>query len=475
MRIATYSQVVTTRKQHTVDCDGWLAHGETLEDVTAVVSHGGATIDDIVIAVDGRSFTFFVNDGNLGDRFNVYFTQETSTTQRREDYIQFYVISNGGPTFDAQTGEFMLSIQGATGATGPGGTGATGPTGVVGPTGPLGAPTGPTGITGFTGPTGPLGTGPTGAQGSVGATGATGPTGNTGPLGTGPTGATGTQGSAGSVGATGPTGPTGATGAQGDTGAAGAAGVAGATGPTGNTGPTGPTGTTGPTGPFGTGPTGPGGEASGTGATGPTGAVGTGPTGPAGSASATGATGPTGPTGATGPTGPTGNTGNTGSTGPTGTLTGPTGATGAAGAGGGGDFAVKETLSPSAAATATTATLTQDECILHCEFSAGSGNTLTLSYSTDGSNFVSIGDIAGSGSGWRGTGTGQLGSFALHLRGLKTGYVSFNGGPPQKTSLPGVSTGSLSGMVSPAAQVVKLRLAATSITGTVKVLTRGGT
>lgn len=277
--------------------DDWLEEGETLASVTAVIAGSfTATVTNILIAGDKRSFYYFTTSPTLGDQFNVVFTQTTSRAEIRYDHVEFSIVANAGNT-PAPAGALVQSIIGP-----PGPIGGTGPTGILGPTGPLGAPTGSTGFTGNTGPTG--GTGNTGPTGFTGYTGPTGVTGNTGPLGTGPSGPTGLQGPSGVTGATGNTGPLG-------------------TGPTGNTGPTGITGNTGGTGPLGTGPTGP------TGLTGPTGI---GPTGPAG--------GPTGPTGV-GATGPTGSKGIQGIDGPAGiqgptgdTGEGTTGATGPAGIGG---------------------------------------------------------------------------------------------------------------------------------------------
>jgi len=283
-------QTVFDRKRHRVDCSPWLNPGEDLIAVTCEIDAGTATVDTIVIAPDGQAYTFYINNGTLGDQFNAIFRQETSIGEVRYDHIEFFVETNGGPTITTENAELMLSIIGPVGATGPQGPGGleggpTGPTGVTGPRGPNGF-TGPDGIQGPTGPTGV-----TGAPGDVGNFGPTGVTGNTGP--TGSTGAAGTNGTNGTDGATGPTGSTGSQGAQGVTG------------------PTGVTGTTGPSG-----------AVAATGATGQTG-----PTGAQGAQGVTGPTGNTGPTGATGPTGmtgPTGTTGPTGATGVTGPLSGAT-------------------------------------------------------------------------------------------------------------------------------------------------------
>lgn len=267
-----HKQVVESIRYH-VDCDVWLARGEVLNGVQATVDAGTAIVPTPLIDADNRGFHYFVSGGDLGDQFNVIFSQSTSFKQMRFDHVQVNITNNGGDVIVSANQQLMLSI--------------------VGPTGPVGLP---------------------GSASNTGATGPTGSAGATGPTGAGSTGATG-------AGATGPTGNSGAGGPAGATGPGGAAGTQGATGPTG-------AGATGPTGPLATGPSGPAGVQ---GVTGPTGS--NGQTGPAGIAGSAGVTGPTGASGSIGPGGPTGAgaTGPTGNTGPTG-LTGPTGAV-ASGAG----------------------------------------------------------------------------------------------------------------------------------------------
>src|ERR1035437_4537033 len=285
MLVGTEIQQVADRIRYFIDCDEWLSRDDRLTAVTAAVDAGLAICDGITIAADGRSFHYFVSNGQLNDVFTVIFNQSTVRTQTRFDHVQFSIGPNGGQSILANTQQLMQSIVGPTGA------GMTGPAGAV------------SGLTGNTGPTGN-----------------TGSTGNTGAGATGPTGNTGSQGTAGGAGTAGATGPAGNTGSQGTTGAAstvtgytgptGAGGAAGAastiTGYTGNTGPTGAAGAQGVTGY--------------TGNTGPTGAQ--------------GVTGNTGPTGAAGAQGVTGYTGNTGPTAAASTATGPTGNTGAAGTSG---------------------------------------------------------------------------------------------------------------------------------------------
>ena len=203
--IAVEQKQVSERLRYYVDCDSWLADGEVLTGVTATVDSGSATVDGILIDHTQRAFWYFVTGGNLGDQFNVIFSQSTSRGQIKFDHVQFTIGTNGGNVLVASTQQLMLSIVGPTGSTGP--TGATGPTGSTGMTG-FGA-TGPMGAQGIQGVTGP-----TGAQGIQGIQGVTGPTGAQGIQGaTGPTGPTGAQGIQGATGPTGYTGPTGATGA----------------------------------------------------------------------------------------------------------------------------------------------------------------------------------------------------------------------------------------------------------------------
>lgn len=330
--VGSYTQNVAERIRYHVDCSRWLPHNERLlaNGVTAIVDAGVATVDTIHVDSDGQGFFYFLNNGNLGDTFNVVFTQTTSRGEIRTDHDQFTITSNGGISQLAGNSALMLSIvgpAGPTGVTGPGGNASN--TGSTGPTGPLGLQ----GLVGPLGPTGPQGTlGPTGADGKILTSGSI-FTGNGVPssgLGVnndlyidnltdnlyqksagawvlqtnlkgaaGPQGIQGVQGSQGPTGATGVTGPTGPTGSVGSAGTNGTNGANGVTGPTGNTGPTGAPGANGTNGS--------------NGATGPTGV--TGPTGAPGTNGTNGTNGVTGPTGATGATG-LGATGPTGSTGP---------------------------------------------------------------------------------------------------------------------------------------------------------------
>jgi hypothetical protein len=365
MVLGRHQQDVGNRTKYTIDCTSWLQPGETIVGITCTVDAGTATTDTVVIAGDGRSYSFFLNGGTLNDQFNVIIEQVTNLTQIRFDHVEFFIGTNGGPTFVSDANAtLLLSILGPTGPSGAAGTvgsrwfqGSGVPSNIIGnendfyldlnngdvyqkmllgppfilvwnkvgniegPTGPTGATgAGAVGATGAQGPTGP--TAPTGPQGSPGSGGSQGPTGPTGP--TAPTGPQGSQGIQGPTGPTGPTAPTGPQGSQ---------GIQGPTGPTGPTAPTGPQGAqgiqgpTGPTGPTGvTGPTGPTGPTAPTGPQGPTGGTAglTGPTGPTGWTGPIGPTGPTGPTGAGSNFGPTGGIGTAGVTGPT----GPTGVTG---------------------------------------------------------------------------------------------------------------------------------------------------
>src|SRR5208282_5823159 len=218
MLLGTIIQQVESSIQHSIEYRQWLARGETLASVTFTVDAGTATISNVSYSPTKTEVDFFLNDGTLGDQFNVIACATTSFGQVRYDQIQVYIETNGGAVVLSSNQALMLSILGPTG-----------------PTGSLTGPSGPTGPVG-TGPTGPLGTGPTGSQGAASTV-------------TGPTGYTGLQGAASTV--TGPTGPLG----TGPTGSQGAASTV--TGPTGYTGLQGAASTvTGPTGPLGTGPTG---------------------------------------------------------------------------------------------------------------------------------------------------------------------------------------------------------------------------
>ena len=188
-------QTVGDRVQHQVDCTPWLNATETVTAVSFTVDQGSATVDALVIAGDGKSYTFFLNGGTLGDQFNIIIEQTTSLTQIRYDHFEVFVETNGGATITLDNDTLMLSI-----------VGPAGPTGVGGGIGPTGGTAGLTGPTGPTAPTGPLGpSGPTGAgaTGPTGTAGVTGPSGNTGPTGAGSTGPTGTAGVTGPTGAIG--------------------------------------------------------------------------------------------------------------------------------------------------------------------------------------------------------------------------------------------------------------------------------
>ena len=241
MLLRTISQNVGERIRYIVDCDEWLGADETLASVVATIDAGTATVDGVQVlpATNDRAFCFFLNNGTLGDQFDVIFAQTTSRSQIRYDHYQVTIGTNVGQVILSGNQQLMLSIVGPTGATGATGAGGAGPTGATGS-----GVTGPTGLQGNPGPTGNTGvqgvTGPTGSQGIQGATGPTGQQGNPGTNGgVGPTGSPGIQGA---------TGPTGTQGIQGVTGPTGAQGIQGVTGPTGNTGSTGSIGSTGPTG-----------------------------------------------------------------------------------------------------------------------------------------------------------------------------------------------------------------------------------
>lgn len=211
--IGNHIQSVGDRIRYHVDCTNWLDKDDHLTGVSALVDAGSATVDTIVIDADNLGFHFFVNNGDLGDIFNVILTQATVRTQLRFDHMGIQIQTNGGFLNLAGNEALMLSVIGPSGPTGPIGPSGAGPTGNTGAgaTGPTGAgATGPTGTAGTIGVDGV--TGPTGA----GATGPTGATGNTGPLGTGPTGNTGPTGAASNV--AGPQGPIGLPGSDGDPG-----------------------------------------------------------------------------------------------------------------------------------------------------------------------------------------------------------------------------------------------------------------
>ncbi len=87
--------------------------------MACTVDQGEATVDTIVIPSDPRTVSFFLNNGTLGDLFNIIIEATTNYTQRRYDIVQVLVETNGGVTILAGQEATMLSIIGPTGPTGP--------------------------------------------------------------------------------------------------------------------------------------------------------------------------------------------------------------------------------------------------------------------------------------------------------------------------------------------------------------------
>jgi hypothetical protein len=94
MRIGKYTQDPDEKKRYTVDYDDWLDVGETLSNVTYVVTPTTApvvVVSGSTIASDGRSVSFFVEDGADGTDYKVTVTATTSGSQIKEDNVLFVI------------------------------------------------------------------------------------------------------------------------------------------------------------------------------------------------------------------------------------------------------------------------------------------------------------------------------------------------------------------------------------------------
>src|ERR1035437_7660140 len=185
MLLASKRVLVADRKRFEIDYRDWLGKGESLTGVACAVDSGTAIVDTITLDPNRLSVWFYAYNWTLGDRFNIVVTATTNFSQVRNDRINLFVETDGGPVFMSANQSLMLSIVGPPGPTGAGGMGPQGPTGITGPAGGA-TNTGATGPTGITGPTGNIGN--QGTQGLPGAASTvTGPTGLTGASATGAT------------------------------------------------------------------------------------------------------------------------------------------------------------------------------------------------------------------------------------------------------------------------------------------------
>lgn len=116
-----------------------------------------------------------------------------------------------------------------------------------------------------------------------------------------------------------------------------------------------------------------------------------------------------------------------------------------------------------------------DEVVLHIEDMSSTGGPtqgLELYYSTDGVAYTLWGEIATH------TSDVQEHNQALHIRGMKSGYLQMLYGDSSTNALPlnGLSVGA--GLARPAAQVTHFRMAWTALAdfdgGAVRVMTPGG-
>lgn len=112
--VGSLVQTVNNRRRVVISYDDWLAEGEVITAVSCTVDQGTATVDTAkVLSSDGRSVQFFVNNGTLGDLFNVIVQVTTSFSQVRSDTVAFSVATNGGSTALAASPQSLLSILGA--------------------------------------------------------------------------------------------------------------------------------------------------------------------------------------------------------------------------------------------------------------------------------------------------------------------------------------------------------------------------
>lgn len=119
MLLGKIIQTVNARRRVVIDYRRWLYTGEQVNGVVCTVDQGEATVDTVVIAPDGKSVSFFLAGGTLGDLFNVIVEANTNITQRRYDTVAVSVETNGGATILSGQTALMLSIVGPTGPTGP--------------------------------------------------------------------------------------------------------------------------------------------------------------------------------------------------------------------------------------------------------------------------------------------------------------------------------------------------------------------
>ena len=119
MLLGKIIQTVSGRRRVVINYRAWLYTGEQVTGVVCTVDQGEATVDTIVIAPDGKSVSFFLDGGTLGDLFNIIVEANTNITQRRYDTVAASVETNGGATILSGQTALMLSIVGPTGPTGP--------------------------------------------------------------------------------------------------------------------------------------------------------------------------------------------------------------------------------------------------------------------------------------------------------------------------------------------------------------------
>ena|SRR5208282_6497231 len=83
--------------QYSIDYSQWLQKGETLVDVTFVVSVGNATITNVTYAPNKKEVFFFVNGLTVvaAADFNILPTATTSFGQQRTDTIAVSVATAG--------------------------------------------------------------------------------------------------------------------------------------------------------------------------------------------------------------------------------------------------------------------------------------------------------------------------------------------------------------------------------------------
>lgn len=91
MLTARYRQKAGENLRKVVDLERWLASGETLVDVIPPDVVLDATVSNVLILPDSKSFQFFLRGDEPGSIVDIDFEVETSQGQTRIDRVQLVV------------------------------------------------------------------------------------------------------------------------------------------------------------------------------------------------------------------------------------------------------------------------------------------------------------------------------------------------------------------------------------------------